>query len=132
MDIGFFATAAMTVITVLLLLLMLTQKGKHRIRMLLGALGAVCAVVSMVCFARMRAASGGPDAGLEMTQLYGPCAAYLLAAVWSFWVAARSRKKLKAEKAAKLAAKAEKKAERQAAKEARKATSAPPDENTEA
>ncbi len=132
MDINFLATIAMTVITVLLLLLMLTQKGKHRIRMLLGFLGAVCAVASMVCFARMRAASGGPDAGLEMTQLYGPCAAYLLAAVWSFWMADRDRRKLNAEKAAKLAARAEKKAERQAAKEAKKASSAPSDDSAEA
>jgi len=120
MDVNFLAAVALTIITVLLLLLLLSQKGKYRIRMLLGFLGAICAVAAMVFFILARAASGGPDAGKEMTQLYGPCAAYLLAAIWSFALAAFSRKKLQAAKAAKQAAKAAEREAKQAKRETAK------------
>lgn len=114
MDINILAAVALTIITVLLLLLLLSQKGKYRIRMLLGGLGAVCAIAAMVFFILARSSSGGPDAGKEMAQLYGPCAVYLLVAVWSFAMAAFNRKKLQAAKAAKQAAKAAERAGRQA------------------
>jgi len=128
MDVNILAAVALTIITVLLLLLLLSQKGKYRIRMLLGILGAICAVAAMVFFILARAASGGPDAGQEMTQLYGPCAVYLLAAVWSFAMAAFSRKKLQAAKAAKQAAKAE----RQAVKAAERAEKQAPHQSPSA
>ena len=100
-----FETIALSVITVLLLLLMLTRKPGH-IKLLLGVLTAAAAVASMVFFILMQRANGNPDAGQELTQLYAPCGIYVLVALFSLAVAALSRRKLRAEKTAKLAAKA--------------------------
>ena len=99
-----FETIALSVITVLLLLLMLTRKPGH-IKLLLGVLTAAAAVASMVFFVLMQRANGNPDAGQEVTQLYAPCGIYILVALFSLGVAALSRRKLRAEKNAKLAAK---------------------------
>ena len=100
-----FETIALSVITVLLLLLMLTRKPGH-IKLLLGVLTAAAAVASMVFFVLMQRANGNPDAGQEVTQLYAPCGIYILVTLFSLGVAALSRRKLRAEKNAKLAAKA--------------------------
>ena len=54
----------------------------------------------------MQRANGNPAAGQEVTQLYAPCGIYILVALFSLGVAALSRRKLRAEKNAKLAAKA--------------------------
>ena len=99
-----FETIALSVITLLLLLLMLTRKPGHS-KLLLGGLTAAAAVASMVFFILMPRAIGNPDAGQEITQLYAPCGIYILVALFSLGVAALSRRKLRAEKAAKLAAK---------------------------
>ncbi len=98
-----FETIALSVITVLLLLLMLTRKPGHI--KLLGVL-TTAAVASMVFFILMQRANGNPNAGQELTQLYAPCGIYILVALFSLGVAALSRRKLRAEKTAKLAAKA--------------------------
>ena len=90
----FWQTLALSVITVLLLLLMQTRKT-GRIKLLLGALGAVCAVVSMVCFLLMQRASGNPDQGKALTQMVIPCGIYLLLALWGLLTAAFCRKKLR-------------------------------------
>ena len=100
-----FETIALSVITLLLLLLMLTRKPGH-IKLLLGVLTAAAAVASMVFFILMQRANGNPDAGQEITQLYAPCRIYILVALFSLGVSALSRRKLRAEKNAKLAAKA--------------------------
>lgn len=87
-------TIALSVITVLLLLLMQTRKT-GRIRLLLGGLGAVCALVSMVCFLLMQRAAGNPDDGKELFQLYIPCGIYLLLALWGFVTVVFCRRKLR-------------------------------------
>ena len=89
-----FQTIALSVITLLLFLLMLTRPA-GRIKLLLGALTAVCAVVSMALFLMMQRAAGNPDDGKELLQLYIPCAVYLVLAVWGLITAALCRKKLR-------------------------------------
>ena len=90
----FWQTLALSVITVLLLLPMQTRKA-GRIKLLLGVLGAVCAVASMVCFLLMQRASGNPDQGKALAQMAVPCGAYLLLALWGLLTAAFCRKKLR-------------------------------------
>lgn len=89
-----FPTIALSVITLLLFLLLLTRPA-GRIKLLLGALTAVCAAVSMVLFLLMQRAAGNPDAGKEVLQLYLPCGVYLALAVWGLVTAALCRKKLR-------------------------------------
>ena len=96
-----FETIALSVITLLLFLLMLSRK-KGRIRMLLGALTAVSAIASMILFLLMQKASGNPDQGMELFQLYLPCAAFALFGVIAAYL---SHRMLQKEKAAKTAAK---------------------------
>ena len=99
-----FETIALGIITLLLFLLMLSRK-KGRIRMLLGALTAVSAIASMILFLLMQKASGNPDQGMELFQLYLPCGVYALFALSGGITALLSRRKLQKEKAAKAAAK---------------------------
>ena len=99
-----FETIALSVITLLLFLLMLSRK-KGRIRMLLGALTAVSAIASMILFLLLQKASGHPDPGMELFQLYLPCAAYAAFALFGVIAAYLSHRMLQKEKAAKTAAK---------------------------
>ena len=47
-----------------------------RAKRLLGILAAACAAGAMGLFLQMLSASGGPDAGNALAQLYFPCAVY--------------------------------------------------------
>ncbi len=89
-----FQTIAMSVITLLLFLLMLTRPA-GRIKLLLGALTTVCAVVSLALFLMMQRAAGNPDAGKEVLQLYLPCGVYLVLALWGLVTAVLCRKRLR-------------------------------------
>ena len=110
-----FETIALSVITVLLLLLTLTRKPGH-IKLLLALLTAAASIASTVFFILMQRASGSPDAGQDLLQVYAPCGIYVLVALFSLAVAALSRRKLRQDKAAKAAAKAAKAAEKAAPK----------------
>ena len=77
--------------------------------LLLGLLTAAAAIAAMVCFILMQRASGNPDAGKELIQLYLPCAAYLIVALWGLLTAAGIHRKRKQERAAKKALKESKK-----------------------
>ena len=99
-----FQVIAMSVITLLLFFLLLTRKP-GRINLLLGACTTVCGIASMVLFILFQRASGNPDAGRELTQLYIPCALYLAVSAWGAVEALRSRGKLRRDKAARQAVK---------------------------
>ena len=47
-----------------------------RAKRMLGILAAVCAAVAMGLVWQLLSSSGGPDAGMELAQLYFPCAVY--------------------------------------------------------
>jgi len=99
-----FETVALSVITLLLLALLFTRKA-GKIKLLLGFVTAVSSICAMIFFLMMQKASGNPDAGKEVIQLYIPCAAYILIAIIGGICAARSRRKLRMDKAAKIVAK---------------------------
>ena len=109
-----FETIALSVITLLLLILMLSRKG-GAVKLLLGLLTAAAAIASMVFFILMQREAGNPDAGKEMLQLYVPCGAYVIVALWGLLTAAGIHRKHKQEKAAKRALKDAKKREAEAA-----------------
>ena len=116
-----FETIALSVITALLLLLMLSRKP-GRLKLVLGVFTAVAAVVSMVLFLLMRRAAGSlPGGDMAAAQLYGPCGVYLLAALFSLFMAALSRRKLRREKAARAAEKQRAAREAEAQRAAQKA-----------
>ena len=98
-----FETIALSVITLLLFCLLLTRKP-GKLQLILGALTAVSAVVSLVLFVLMQRASGNPDAGGEFFQLYLPCGLYGALGLWGTGAAFLSWKKLQRDKAAKEAA----------------------------
>lgn len=98
-----FETIALSVITLLLFCLLLTRKP-GKLQLILGALTAVSAVVSLVLFVLMQRASGNPDAGGEFFQLYLPCGLYGALGLWGAGAAFLSWKKLQRDKAAKEAA----------------------------
>ena len=102
MNMWAFETIALSVITLLLFLLMLIRK-KGRIRMLLGALMFLSSIVSMILFLLMQKTSGNPDQGMELFQLYFPCAAYAAFALSGVIAAYLSRRTLQKEKTAKAA-----------------------------
>ena len=112
-----FETIALSVITLLLLILMLSRKG-GTLKLLRGVLTAAAAIASMVFFILMQQAAGNPDAGKEMLQLYVPCGAYAIVALWGLLTAAGIHRKHKQEKAAKRALKEAKKREAEAAAKA--------------
>ena len=60
-----------------------------RAKRMLGILAAVCAVAAMGLFWQLLSISGGPDAGMELAQLYFPCAVYglVILAGGAFWLA---------------------------------------------
>lgn len=103
-----FETIALSIIALLLFILLLSQK-KKTLKLLLGVLTAAAAIAAMVCFILMQRASGNPDAGKEMLQLYLPCAIYLLMAFWGLLTAGGIHRKHKQERAAKKALKESKK-----------------------
>ena len=112
-----FETVALSVITLLLLILMLSRKG-GTLKLLLGILTAAAAIASMVFFILMQREAGNPDTGKEMLQLYVPCGAYVIVALWGLLTAAGIHRKHKQEKAAKRALKEAKKREAEAAAKA--------------
>lgn len=99
-----FHVIAMSVITLLLFFLLLTRKPGW-INLALGVCTAGCGIASMVLFILFQRASGNPDAGRELTQLYIPCALYLAVSAWGAVEALRSRGKLRRDKAARQAVK---------------------------
>lgn len=99
-----FHVIAMSVITLLLFFLLLTRKPGW-INLALGVCTAGCGIASMVLFILFQCASGNPDAGRELTQLYIPCALYLAMSAWGAVEALRSRGKLRRDKAARQAVK---------------------------
>ncbi len=110
-----FETVALSVIALLLFILLLSRKS-GTLKLLLGFLTAAAAIAAMVFFIMMQRASGNPDAGKELVQLYIPCGIYLLIALWSFLVSAGIHRKQKKEREAKRALKEAKKREAEAAK----------------
>ena len=110
-----FETVALSVIALLLFILLLSRKS-GTLKLLLGFLTAAAAIAAMVFFVMMQRASGNPDAGKELVQLYIPCGIYLLIALWSFLVSAGIHRKQKKEREAKRALKEAKKREAEAAK----------------
>ena len=105
-----FETISISVISVLLLLLMLTRKN-GKLKLLLGLLTAVAGIAAMVLFILMQRASGNPDAGKELMQLWIPCAAYLVVSLCGLLTAVGIHRRHKKERAAKRALKAAKKQE---------------------
>lgn len=103
-----FETIALSIIALLLFILLLSQK-KKTLKLLLGLLTAAATISAMVCFILMQRASGNPDAGNEMLQLYLPCTIYLLVALWGLLTAGSIHRKRKQERAAKKALKDSKK-----------------------
>jgi type VI protein secretion system component VasK len=110
-----FETVALSIIALLLFILLLSRKS-GTLKLLLGFLTAAAAITAMVFFIMMQRASGNPDAGKELVQLYIPCGIYLLIALWSFLVSAGIHRKQKKEREAKRALKEAKKREAEAAK----------------
>ena len=90
-------TLALSVIALLLLLLMQTRKT-GRIKLLLGVLGAVCALLSLVLFLLTLRASGGPDQGKAVLQLYVPCGIYLALGLWGLFSALLCQKRMEKER----------------------------------
>lgn len=103
-----FETIALSIIALLLFILLLSRKT-GTVKMLLGLLTAAASIAAMVCFILMQRASGNPDTGKEVLQLYLPCAIYLLVALWGLLTSAGIHRKRKQERAAKKALKESKK-----------------------
>ena len=102
-----FETIALSVITLLLFCLLLTRKP-GKLQLILGALTAVSAVVSLVLFVLMQLASGNPDAGGGFFQLYRPCSLDGALGLWGAGAAFLSWRKLRRDKAAKESARRKK------------------------
>ena len=92
-----FETITLTIITLLLLALTFIRKSAGKLKLLLGVVTAVAAILSMVCFLIMMKTGGKLQSG---ALLYVPCAIYALIALWGAIAAALSRRKLRIEKAA--------------------------------
>ena len=92
-----FETITLTIITLLLLVLTFLRKSAGKLKLLLGSLTAVAAVLSMVCFLIMMKTGGRLQSG---ALLYVPCIVYLVIALIGVTAAAISRRRLKIEKAA--------------------------------
>lgn len=92
-----FETITLTIITLLLFALLFIRKSAGKLKLLLGVLTTVSALLSMVCFIIMMKVGNRLDAG---ALLYVPCGFYALLALWGAIAAALSRRKLRIEKAA--------------------------------
>ena len=92
-----FETITLTIITLLLLALTFIRKSAGKLKLLLGVLTAVAALLSMVCFLIMMKTGGRLNAG---ALLYVPCAVYAVIALVGVITALISRRKLRIEKAA--------------------------------
>jgi len=92
-----FETITLTIITLLLLALTFIRKSAGKLKLLLGVLTAVAAILSMVCFLIMMETGGKLNAG---ALLYVPCGIYGVIAVIGIVTALISRRKLRIEKAA--------------------------------
>jgi len=92
-----FETITLTIITLLLFVLLLIRKSAGKLKLLLGILTTVSALLSLVCFVIMMKTGGRLQSG---ALLYIPCAVYGLIALWGVIAAALSRRALRIEKAA--------------------------------
>ena len=92
-----FETITLTIITLLLLVLTCLRKSAGKLKLLLGVLTAVSALLSLVCFVLMMKTGGRLNSG---ALLYVPCGIYGVIALAGIVTAALSRRKLRIEKAA--------------------------------
>ena len=92
-----FETIALTIITLLLLVLTFLRKSAGKLKLLLGVLTTIAAILSMVCFLIMMKTGGKLQSG---TLVYVPCAIYGVIALVGIIAALLSRRKLRIEKAA--------------------------------
>ena len=92
-----FETIALTIITLLLLVLTFLRKSAGKLKLLLGVLTTVAAILSMVCFLIMMKTGGKLQSG---ALVYVPCAIYGVIALVGIIAALLSRRKLRIEKAA--------------------------------
>ena len=95
-----FETIALSIITLLLFLLMLARKP-GRTKLFLASLTAIASIISLILFLLMQKASGNPDQGMELFQLYLPCGAYAAFALFGIITALLNRRKLLRDKEAK-------------------------------
>ena len=103
-----FETIALSIIALLLFILLLSRKT-GTVKLLLGLLTAAASIAAMVCFLLMQRASGNPDAGKELLQLYLPSCVYLVVALWGLLTAGSIHRRRKQDRAAKKALKESKK-----------------------
>ena len=92
-----FETITLTIITLLLLALLFIRKSAGKLKLLLGLLTALSALLSLVCFIIMMKTGGRLNSG---ALLYVPCGLYGIIALWGLLAAAFSRRKLRIDKAA--------------------------------
>ena len=92
-----FETITLTIITLLLLVLTCLRKSAGKLKLLLGVLTAVSALLTLVCFVLMMKTGGRLNSG---ALLYVPCGIYGVIALVGIVTAALSRRKLRIEKAA--------------------------------
>ena len=92
-----FETIALTIITLLLLVLTFLRKSAGKLKLLLGVLTTIAAILSMVCFLIMMKTGGKLQSG---ALVYVPCAIYGVIALVGIIAALLSRRKLRIEKAA--------------------------------
>ena len=92
-----FETITLTIITLLLLVLTCLRKSAGKLKLLLGVLTAVSALLSLVCFVLMMKTGGRLNSG---ALLYVPCVIYGVIALVGIVTALISRRKLRIEKAA--------------------------------
>ena len=92
-----FETIALTIITLLLLVLTFLRKSAGKLKLLLGVLTTVAAILSMVCFLIMMKTGGKLQSG---ALVYVPCAIYGVIALVGIIAVLLSRRKLRIEKAA--------------------------------
>ena len=92
-----FETITLTIITLLLFALLFIRKTAGKLKLLLGVLTTVSALLSLACFVIMMKTGGKLNSGVL---LYVPCAVYGAIALWGVIAAALSRRKLRIEKAA--------------------------------
>ena len=92
-----FETITLTIITLLLLVLTFLRKSAGKLKLLLGVLTAVSALLTLVCFVLMMKTGGRLNSG---ALLYVPCVIYGVIALVGIVTALISRRKLRIEKAA--------------------------------
>ena len=92
-----FETITLTIITLLLLVLTCLRKSAGKLKLLLGVLTAISALLTLVCFVLMMKTGGRLNSG---ALLYVPCVIYGVIALVGIVTALISRRKLRIEKAA--------------------------------